>query len=52
MFGYVVIGFVKMACVFCFAIFVDDLCLNVMLGYVVIGYVKLVCVFFVCPLCR
>ena len=28
---------------FCFAAFVDVLCLNLILGYVVTGYVKLVC---------
>ena len=27
---------------FCFAVFVEEVCLNVMLGYVVIGYVKIV----------
>ena len=32
MFGYVVIGYVKMVCVFCFSVFVDDWCLNVILG--------------------
>ena len=28
----------------CFAVFVDDVCLNVLLGYVVNGCVKLMCV--------
>ena len=39
-FGYVVIGYVRIACAF--SVFVDDWCLNVVLGYVVIGYVSLV----------
>ena len=29
---------------FCFAVVVDDCCLDLVLDYVVVGYVKLVCV--------
>ena len=39
---YVVIGYVKLVCEFCFAVLVSELCLNLMLGDVLIGYVKLV----------
>ena len=30
-------------CVFCFVVFIDDWCLNLMFGYVVNGYVNMVC---------
>ena len=33
---------------FCFAVSVDDSCLNLMFGYVVVGYVNLVCVLPIC----
>ena len=49
MFEFGVILFCDVLCkvgvCLCFAVVVDDLCLNLMLCYVVIGFVKVVCVF-------
>ena len=44
------IGNVKLVCVFVLPFFVDDWCLNLMLGCVVICYINLVCVYFVLPI--
>ena len=43
--SYVVIGCVKLVCVFCFAVYVNDWRLTLILVYVLICYVKFVCVF-------
>ena len=43
--GSFVIGYVRLVCVFCFAVVVDDWCLYLTLCHVVICYVKVVCAF-------